>query len=111
MPSPCSPKSDRYRTRAHWHFGRRFFSGQCPPALLCVLVFIFLLAASISYFSVQMDPYFSATDVVYYYEVEDDAQQKVEDDAQQKSLALSLLACLGSLFTCLTVCQARRATP
>ena len=77
-----------------------------------MLVFIFLLAASISYFiSVQLDRYSSATDVVYYYEVEDDAQQKVEDDAQQKSLALSLLACLGSLFTCLTVCQARRATP
>ena len=78
---------------------RRFFGGPCPPALLCMLIFIFLLAANISYWtnynSMQTHKY----------------GLQYEDDELQQSYALSLLVCLGSLFTCLTVCQARRATP
>ena len=80
----------------------RFIGGPCPPALLCVLVFIFLLPASISNWTNYSNVLLLGDRHVVY---------EVEDDAQQKSLALSLLACLGSLFTCLTVCQARRATP
>ena len=114
-------------------FGRRFFSGPCPPALLCVLVFIFLLAASISdwtnYSSMQTDEV-APEHVIrpWYAEVAPEHVNRpwpigkytfysmlyhptVEDDAQLISHALSLFACLGYLFTCLTVCQARSATP
>ena len=71
-----------------------------------MLVFIFLLAASISY------PTNSNSMQTHKH------GSKYEDDELQQSYALGLLdwlqlglACLGSLFTCLTVCQARRATP
>ena len=64
---------------------------------------MFLLAASISYWT----NYNSMQTTV----LPGDRHVAYEDDALQTSHALSLLACLGSLFTCLTVCQARRASP
>ena len=93
---------------------RRFFGGRCPPALLCVLIFIFLIVANISYWtnynSMQTLKYGLPYLVFMRGHYRDDKLQQAEGELQQ-FIVLSLLVCLGSLFTCLTVCQARRATP
>ena len=128
-----SPANQSHTTHDPLALPRRFFGtklASIPPGLLCVGVCIFLVVASISSSTGTISksqivsyPAEGTHPAVSYSYADAGGEHPNQHDAllqshgrllselATESPVISLLGILGSLFTCLTICQARIPAP